>query len=134
MNVAMQLFTEAMDAHGIHYCPIDENALVMQCQGEHVPELKMELVFDDEEGTVSFYIVSLCHVPDDRLPAIYELCNTLNGKYRWTCFYVDEDHDVGVCLDALIHPDVCVNECMAMLYSLRNIVDSLYPAFAEQLS
>ena len=65
-----------------------------------------------------------------------EICNSLNCEYRWLRFYVDDDCDVVVSIDAVLGEDsylddACGEMCMFYLKRVISILDEAYPQIAK---
>lgn len=92
------------------------------------------LIFVDEDGgSVHVQTEPIVHVPDNRLAQLLVACNTLNKQYRWLKFYIDDENDVMVNIDAVIDSVTAGDECMELAIRTINIVDSAYPTLMQAL-
>ena len=125
----MKAFTDAMDQRGYNYDAEvrgDGNGHVtLGFKGDNFASVKYHFIFDDE-GKVTIWGV-VCPVPADKLANVILVCNTLNCKYRWFKFYVDDDNDTMIQGDAIIDLATGGAECAELLSRAVNITDEVYP-------
>ena len=64
---------------------------------------------------------------------MYAVINKVNSTYRWVKFYLDDDGDVRVEVDALLDDDSCGEECLGLFQRLGNIADDAYPVLMKEI-
>ncbi|MBQ4099496.1 MAG: YbjN domain-containing protein [Clostridia bacterium] len=126
-----QLFTEHMDAKGVKYTVKSENVVNVTYNGDNKDEISIYVVFDkDGDGLVELKCWDVEKFKNKKDSAL-KVCNDLNLKYRWVKFYVDDDDDVIVSMDAIIDRSTCGAECLSLVLRLVNILDDAYPEIAK---
>ena len=121
-------FMAAMDAKGIKYTDVDANRVTVAYAGDNAKSIKITVIFDkDGEGLVALRCWSFGNVPESKRIDVLEACNKLNCDYRWVSFYIDEDSDVTVSLDAVVDMDTVGAECIQLVKRMVNIYDEAYP-------
>ena len=125
-------FARVMDAEGIKYTVRDEDVINVTYSGENLGTISIFAFFDkDNAPYVQFYcgdILSFKGV--DEVKAL-KVCNELNNDYRWVKFYLDNDGDVVVTLDATLDLVSSGEECVELLGRVVSIVDEAYPKIAK---
>ena len=128
-----QLCMEYMRREKIRYEDVREFVLKVTYTGANVSTISIYLYFDEDgEANValkSWNIVNFAGRVDEAVA----LCNTLNAKYRWVKFYVDEDADVVAELDALVSEQSCGSSCMNLIRRMTSVIDDAYPLLSHAL-
>jgi len=61
---------------------------------------------------------------------VVKACDEVNGAYKWTTFYTEDDNTVTVKLDIRMNPSCAGELMMANLSSLINICDEAFPTLS----
>ena len=118
-----------MDKKGIKYTAIDDRAVRVQYSGDNVNTIAVIVIFDENNSgkTVHFVVTSLAKFNEKKLANGLVVCNTLNQKFRWTKFYIDNDMDLRVEADAIVDDESVGEECAEMVQRIVQISDQAYP-------
>ena len=136
MQIYAQAFIEFMDKNDIKYTEQKENVLKIVYDGENMDSIPVFAIFDDEgDPVVQFKCWNILNFKNNKEKGI-EICNSLNCEYRWLRFYVDDDCDVVVSVDAVLGEDsylddACGEMCMFYLKRVISILDEAYPQIAK---
>ncbi len=89
---------------------------------------RINLIFEagDEGSHVALRVV-LESCPPDRVGALLVICNSLNSKYRWLKFYIDDDRDIMVEDDAILEPETAGEECCELISRTVSILEEVRP-------
>ena len=89
---------------------------------------RINLFFDggDEGAHVALRVV-LEACPPERIANLLMICNSLNGKYRWLKFYIDDDKDIMVEDDAILDPETAGEECYELIARTVSILEEVRP-------
>lgn len=130
MNLSAKITAEYLEEHEVAYTVLGDNEEVISVKfkADNKESIEIKLIFNDENTNVAFKSFNICKVAENKKPMIYKICNSLNEKYRWAKFYIDEDDNtITVDCDALVQPDYCGRVCLELIYRLVNIIDGAYP-------
>ena len=86
----------------------------------------------DEGHYLSIYVVYE-NVPKDKTVDTIIACNALNVQYKWVTFYVDDDNDVVLHLDAILSPATAAEEAFELLVRTLNIGDEAKPIIMKAI-
>ena len=86
----------------------------------------------DEGHYLSIYVVYE-EVPKDKTVDTIIACNALNVQYKWVTFYVDDDNDVVLHLDAILSPATAAEEAFELLVRTLNIGDEAKPIIMKAI-
>lgn len=113
----------------------DQNQVIDTGMGglDNLPGVRMVFIFDIEGNGVQACIPALLSVPADKVDNMYRTINAANSKYRWVKFYIDEERDIRVEVDALLDQDSCGEECLGLFQRLAHIADDAYPMFMKEI-
>ena len=86
----------------------------------------------DEGHYLSIYVVYE-NVPKDKTADVIFACNKLNTEYKWVTFYLDDDNDVILHLDAILAPATAAEEAFELLVRMLNIGDEAKPVIMKAI-
>lgn len=125
-------FQKELDANDFHYQPYEEleNSYrsSIGIKGDNT-SIRVNLFFDKDGDTVALRVFDFVSAPENKYADTLVLCNTLNSKYRWVKFYIDEDNDVIIEDDALVAGETSGAESLELAMRMVNIADEVYPEF-----
>lgn len=136
MNMAAKIVAEYLQGVGVKIDQFGDNMEVIQARysADNTERVEVRLFFDEDNRSVAVRSFSICKVPENKKPAVYEACSKLNDKFRWVKFYIDEeDNTVTAAMDAIIQLDACGEECKEMILRTVGIVDDAYPELMKAL-
>ncbi len=136
MSIYKDLYLRYMDGNEIKYTDLDDDAVRVSYNGEHIPTITVMCFFDEDSdgnGQVTLRSWEICRVPADKRKEANEACNEANSKFRWAKFYIDEDNDLCAQIDAMLDEDSCARICDRLIERLVSIVDEAYPAIMKVL-
>lgn len=133
MNMYADFFKEYMDENGIKYTERDERIVKVVYNGDNLKSIPVFVFFDEDgDGLVQLKCWEIANFKGKESKALV-VCNELNNKYRWVKFYLDDDADILVSIDAIIDAATCGEECMSLVRRVVNITDEAYPEIAKAL-
>lgn len=125
-------FLREMDRQGIRYSDDGEFRVSVSYSGDNTNSIKINVIFDkDGEGLVALRCWSFGSIPSGKRGTILEGCNKLNTEYRWVKFYVDNDGDLSVGMDAVVDIDSVGKECVQLVKRMVSIYDDAYPVLMK---
>lgn len=132
MNEYQRLFMNHLDQNGLKYVCNGDNVVILRFNAENLNTVEVLVGFDaDGEGKAGFFSASIGSFPAEKFGKALILCNTMNGRYRWCKFAINEDRTVIVRADAILDKETCGIECEEVTGRLSNIVDDAYPEFMK---
>ncbi len=124
-----EAYLREMEKRDIKYIDIDDTRVKVRYTGENTKSIEVIVIFDknDETGYVALRCWSFGSIPENKRSMVINKCNELNTHYRWVKFFVDNEGDLGVGMDAII--DVCTvgNICIQLVDRMVGIYDEAYP-------
>lgn len=133
MNIAANVFKDALEKKDIKYIEEREDLIRVSFTGENATSIRTTFKFGDDNKDVSVHVFSICKVPDAKYEKACVLCSTLNAKWRWVKFYIDNDKEVTAEIDAVIDAYTAGDECSELLFRIVDIVDKSYPEIMQML-
>ena len=120
-----ELFVADLSSKNLHFDSYDSNdASIVKFPYDN---RTTTCVFKGEDGTyLSIYTV-FERVPEDKYADVLIVCNSLNAKYKWLKFYIDEDNDIMVEDDAILTVATAAEECFELLMRRLNIMNESKP-------
>ena len=100
---------------------------------DNLNSVRILYFFDANGNGVQACIPQLLKVPANKINDMYAVINKVNSTYRWVKFYLDDDGDVRVEVDALLDDDSCGEECLGLFQRLGNIADDAYPVLMKEI-
>ena len=93
----------------------------------------VKCIFSGDDGKYLSVYLLFESVPSDNIAQAILLCNTLNTKYKWVTFYVDEDNDLMLHDDAILTPSNAAEEAMEILIRLIKLSRDLKPEIMKEI-
>ncbi|MBO4689032.1 MAG: YbjN domain-containing protein [Clostridiales bacterium] len=129
-NMAAKVTAAFFDSEGIKYDLTGENQEVILtgfAMHNRPGTQRLIIHFDDDEEGVAIRAFEIAKFPEEKLDAMYKLVNTLNDRFRWIKFTVDEkDFTITAADDAVIQIDSCAQEVMQCSMQMLGIIDKAY--------
>lgn len=92
-----------------------------------------KLFFAGDDGEyMSMYFLSE-RVPAEKKNDLILLCNKLHRDYKWITFYVDEDNDLMLHLDAILCPENAAEVAFELLVRMVKIYDEVKPEIMKAI-
>ena len=132
MYKSAKLVSEALTRHEVKNRVSDINDLsVVEAVFllEKCPDISVLMFARDDDNYIAIRVFNLVKdVPEEKMPEMLKVCNKLNGKYNYFCFYVDEQNSVTVKADIPADVgDVEVGEaCYALMIGLLQTIQESY--------
>lgn len=123
-----QICTEYFNAQGLKFRDRgDGRSCTVPFSGDNIKSIPIQVIFDkDGEHLVTLDCWDVMKVPAGKEAQAYETCNTLNAKYRWVKFYIDDDNDIRCQVDAIVTEENVGAECRELVLRMVNIIDGAY--------
>ena len=126
-------FMREMDRQGIRYSDDGEFRVSVSYSGDFTNSIKINVIFDkDGEGLVALRCWSFGSIPSNAREYMLERCNKLNAEYRWVKFYIDNDGNLSVGMDAVVDIDSVGKECVQLVKRMVSIYDDAYPTLIKR--
>jgi len=132
MNLCAELMEKNLEAKKMNFkCGTTNN-------GDSVIEFPYsgkiaKMYFCGDEGHyLSIYVVYE-NVPKDKTADVIFACNKLNTEYKWVTFYLDDDNDVILHLDAILAPATAAEEAFELLVRMLKIGDEAKPVIMKAI-
>ena len=90
-------------------------------------------MFFDAKGTHVSIREEYAFCPDERIPDMLIICNSLNDQYNWLKFFVNKRNYVAVADDAVISVKTAADECLELLSNVCRILDEVGPIIDQGL-
>ncbi|MBQ2954711.1 MAG: hypothetical protein IJE07_14365 [Clostridia bacterium] len=125
-------FLKALDEEGITYVnrgldeDNDEYIIVYNMDENH--SYTMDIFFEEDQEHTSIFVWYIIAFDEADLLKVMLACDTLNGSYNYTCFYVDETDNTVTCSMNLIYRDKNVDlVVMDAIKYMAAILELAYP-------
>lgn len=131
MNQYKVNFMAYLEANGIIYEDIGENALVITYNASNINVIRVVVQFEEDNANyATFHAFGLCKMEDEqRFARSVMICNEMNKAYRWVKFYMDDDRDLTISADAVIDLETVGEECLEIVLRICQIGDKALPEF-----
>ena len=136
---AISLISEAFDRHNIKYQIIDSGDFQEIQAGYGIkagPLVAVRFISRDRKNDLEIRVIGLVNgVPEEKRPKLLAVCNTLNCRYRFVKFCMNDEGNISVELDTPTSTgDESVGE-MAFELFVRTvqIMNMGYPSIAQVL-
>lgn len=92
---------------------------------------RIHYFFEGDQEHTAIFVWNIIEFDAEDAVKVMQACNTLNTRYNYTCFYVDETDNTVTCSMNLIYRDDNVGLVVteATLY-LMQIIEQAYPSLA----
>ena len=130
MNMASKATQAFFDSEGIKYELLNEDTGLIRLgfTMENKDSLSIFLDFSADGTSVSLVSFEIAKAPVEKKYKMFELCNSLNKRYKWVRFYYDEEKAMITAQDdAVIQLDSCGEEIIRCCIQMMHIVDEAYP-------
>ena len=130
MNMASKATQAFFDSEGIKYELLNEDTGLIRLgfTMENKDSLSIFLDFSADGTSVSLVSFEIAKAPVEKKYKMFELCNSLNKRYKWVRFYYDEEKAMITAQDdAVIQLDSCGEEIIRCCIQMKHIVDEAYP-------
>ena len=94
---------------------------------------KILFISSDNDNDVSVRVFSLLSVEEEQQAKVLLAINMLNSKYRFVKFVLDDDGDVNLEYDYLVHDPDPAASAEEILYRIVNLVDDVYPVLMRAI-
>ena len=129
-----EVYLREMQRRGIKYIDVNDTHVKVRYNGDNTNEIEVNVIFnDDDTGFVALRCWSFGKIPENKRSLIINKCNELNAKYRWEKFYVDNDSDLAVGMDAITDINTVGNFCIQLVSRMVNIYDEAFPELMRVL-
>lgn len=128
-SMAAQVTAAFFDSKGINYdLSEDGMAIITGFALDNRDGLKILIIFDPGDESVALKAFNVAKIPAAKKDSMFAVVNSLNAKYRWIKFVIDEeDNTITAEDDAVIQLDTCGEEVLECCKHLVGIVDQAYP-------
>lgn len=127
-----QAFLNALDQEGVLYknCGIDDDGdeyiLLEFSDQDH--EYSINFFFHDDQEHASVFVWYIIYIDEEDALEAMLACNTLNSKYNYTCFYLDEtDYTVTASMNLIFRDSNVDQVAMDALMYMQAIMENAYP-------
>lgn len=96
--------------------------------GSHGNRYTLRFLFSADARQVSIRIFGLVTGRREIFSRMVMRCNTMNNRFPWVKFVVDEDLDLNLEADCIITPETAETVCMEMLSRMVLTAREAYPA------
>ena len=132
MNLCAQLLKEDLESKKMNFkCGTAKD-------GDSVIEFPYQgkvarMFFCGDEGHyLSIYVV-FDHVPKEKTAEVIFACNKLNNEYKWVTFYLDNDNDVVLHLDAILTTSTAASEACELLVRILKLGEDAKPVIMKAI-
>lgn len=80
-----------------------------------------KIILNGELGEYASFYLQYESVPAEKRLAAIEACNEQNCRFKWVTFYVDQDNDLMLHVDALLDAETAADEAFEMLARMLEI-------------
>ncbi|MBO4450503.1 MAG: YbjN domain-containing protein [Clostridiales bacterium] len=134
-SMAAQVTAAYFDSKGLIYDMSDDgHAISTGFELNNREGLKILIIFDPNDESVALRAFNVAKIPADKKDSMFAVVNSLNTKYRWIKFVIDEeDNTITAEDDAVIQLDSCGEEVLECCKHIVAIVDKAYPEIMASL-
>ena len=134
-SMAAKVTAAFFDSKGLKYdMSSDGMAITTGFALKNIAGVKILIVFDPDDGSVGLRAFNIAKIPDEKKDSMFAAVNSLNHKFRWIKFVIDEeDNTITVTDDAVIQLDSCGEEVFELCLRLAGIVDEAYPEIMSSI-
>ncbi len=128
MNDFKKAFMAYMDANDVKYTEPAEESLRIIYTGDSLKSIRITVFFDERgSNIVGFDSFDIARFQAEKIPAGMIVCNTLNARYRWVKFFLDDDYDIRCQMDCYVEMNTCGEMLMSLVRRMVSIIDEAYP-------
>lgn len=133
---ASKEIAKVFDDNGIKY-RINETANTSAVEagfsGKNAPNILVRFISTDDDNDVAARILSLVKVTDEKRPAVLEAINSLQRRFRYVNFTIDDDGDVHVGYDMPVRTTNVGDIAVEMFVRMVKIADDAYPVLMKAI-
>lgn len=136
IHQATMQIAKALDQNNLKYEVKEmDNISYVQAgfSGKNVKHLSIRYLSTDEDNDVSVRVFQLATAPEEKREKILAVLNSLNRKYRYAKFVIDDDGDVNVQYDIPQKSGNVGEACIEILVRFMQILDDSYPTLMQAL-
>lgn len=123
-----EAYLRYMDANGIKYRDEEEFRVRVAYNCKNLKTIAVIVMFDRKgNNLVQFACTDIASFNGDKYAPGVVVCNSLNNKYRWVKFYLDDECDLMVGADAIVDMDTVGPVCCEIVQRMVDIIDAAYP-------
>lgn len=95
--------------------------------------INFSIFFDTDGYSATVRAVRLFPAPIDKKLQLLEDINNCNKQYRWVKYYIDDEGDVNLQIDALINEETSGEIIVELIRKAVSIIDETYPTFMRTI-
>lgn len=136
MNATAQSVCNFFDGRNINYTIEKDDIIVVPYKDDDTPPLRIMFIFDNDGKAVSLRCFSIAKLKDDSIDSkmkAFAICNALNQKWRWTKFFLDNDNEIVVQLDAVLDLLTAGEECLELISHTVGIIGNSYKPLMQAI-
>ena len=128
-SMAAEVTAEFFDSKEFCYdMSEDGRAITIGFELKNRDGIKILIVFDPGDESVALRVYNIAKIPSEKKDDMFAVVNSLNQKYRWIKFVIDEeDNTINAEDDAVIQLDSCGEEVLKCCLHFAAIIDQAYP-------
>ena len=112
----------------LKYNDLDDNLMSLAFTMDNIKDLHIFVVFEGEEDSRPFFLSrGIVSFPEEKTLNALLLVNKLNNQFRWTKFYLDDDGDITIRMDAIVSDESAGEEIWELIIRMSRIIDEAYP-------
>ena len=139
-SVSLRAFAAFLDSKDFKYRVVGdaEDIIATGMSGlKNRKDLGVNIFFGQNDTDIHIQSKDYLDVPEAKIPAIKEVCHTMNMNFRWAKFTVKEYNDGGFYVriesDQIINPETAPAVCWEIMNRLIDIGDDAYPEFMKAM-
>lgn len=133
---ATKLIKKSFDSNDIN-CRIREtestSAVEAGFSGENAPNFIVRFISTDDDNDVAIRILSFVKVPEKKRAAVLDAINSLQRRFRYVNYTIDDDGDVNIGIDLPMRTQNVGDVCVEMFIRIVKIADDSYPVLMKAI-
>lgn len=101
--------------------------------GDNAPNFIVRFISTDDDNDVAVRILSFVRVPDSKHTAVLEAINSLQRRFRYVNFTIDDDGEVNIGYDFPLRTENVGSVAVEMFIRMVKIADEAYPVFMKAI-
>lgn len=101
--------------------------------GDNAPNFIVRFISTDDDNDVAVRILSFVRVPDSKHTAVLEAINSLQRRFRYVNFTIDDDGEVNIGYDFPLRTANVGDVAVEMFIRMVKIADEAYPLFMKAI-
>ena len=130
MFQATQVICDEFDKAGVKYTvrELENRSLVsVSFSVKGGPHLDVLFISRDDDNDVAVRVFNIVNVPEDKRDSVLRIINQASIDYRYACFFLQKDGNVGAQYDLPVKGAAVGPVCVEILVRLMKIVENVYP-------